>query len=341
VNGSLPAAVTNPDPRGFNGQGGFGAWVLRSDDGECVPLTDPDEALALLQEEGGPVTWVHADLDDEDFLEALSRFGLPDLAVKSLRGGPERPRIEEYQNCLYVSIFYAEEGQDVPLLEELRVLLGRNWIVSLGTITREHHDLLVERIRRHVFDLGRGASHCLYYLVEWSVESLNPYLDALDDRVDGLEDQVVRAPRDNTREELFRLKRELVELRRGIAPLRDVMQRLSSHGVAFVDEAVGPYFRDVHDDVLYDIELLDTHRDLLTSALDLYLSTVSNRLGAVMKQLAIVATIFMPLTFITGFFGMNFVHLPFASRLWFGLMLFTIVASVAGMLTYFRRKSWL
>jgi magnesium transporter len=306
-----------------------------------VTLADPCQALAPLQEAEGPVTWVHARIDNARILAALSQFGLPDLAVKSIGGGPERPRVEEYQNCLYVSIFYAEEGEEVPVLEELRVLLGPRWLISLGSVTDDHYALLAERIRRHVFDMGRGASHCLYYLAEWAVESLNPYLDALDDRVDGLEDQVVRAPRDNTREELFRLKRELVELRRGIAPLRDVMQRLSSYGVAFLEEGVGVYFRDVHDDVLYDIELLDTHRDLLTSALDLYLSTISNRLGSVMKQLAIVATIFMPLTFITGFFGMNFVHLPFHSAIMFGLMLFAILGSAVGMLVYFRRKSWL
>ena len=200
---------------------------------------------------------------------------------------------------------------------------------------------LCSRVQRQVFDLKRGVGYLLYYLVEWAVESLNPYLDELDDRVDGLEDQVVRAPLDTTREQLFRLKRELLNLRRSIAPLRDVMQRLSSHGVSFIEEGVGVYFRDVHDDVLYDIELLDTHRDLLTSALDLYLSTISNRLNAVMKQLAIVATIFMPLTFVTGFFGQNFLRLPFGSGFWFGFMLVSVFGTAVGMLVYFKVKSWL
>ena len=111
-------------------------------------------------------------------------------------------------------------------------------------------------------------------------------------------------------QELFGLKRDLVDLRRRVAPLRDVMQRLGSHGVLYVEQEAEVYFRDVHDDIMRDIELLDTYRDILSSALDLHLSSVSNRLNRVMKQLTVVATMFMPLSFIVGFFGTNFTMMP-------------------------------
>jgi magnesium transporter len=133
---------------------------------------------------------------------------------------------------------------------------------------------------------------------------------------------------------LFSLKRDLVDLRRRVAPLRDVMQRLGSHGVLYVEPEAEVYFRDVHDDVMRAIELLDTYRDILSSALDLHLSSVSNRLNRVMKQLTVVATMFMPLSFIVGLFGTNFVRMPFGSLAWFVIMFVLLFVSVVIMLVY-------
>jgi magnesium transporter len=134
--------------------------------------------------------------------------------------------------------------------------------------------------------------------------------------------------------ELFGLKRDLVDLRRRVAPLRDVMQRLGSHGVLFVEPEAEVYFRDVHDDVMRAIELLDTYRDILSSALDLHLSSVSNRLNVVMKQLTVVATMFMPLSFIVGLFGTNFTRMPFGSLFWFLVMFVLMFLSVLAMFVY-------
>jgi len=196
-------------------------------------------------------------------------------------------------------------------------------------------------VSRQVMERGRGPSFVLYYLAEWAVGTLYPLLDTLDDRVDSLEDLVLVDTGDTTRQELFRLKRDLAESRRRVAPTRDVMQRLSTHGLGFVEPGVEVFFRDVHDDVLLVLEQLDTHRDILSSALDLYLSTVSNRLNEVMKRLTVVATVFMPLTFITGFFGMNFVDLPVGSTAWYGLTLAGMVVLSAAMVGYAWRRRWL
>ena len=135
------------------------------------------------------------------------------------------------------------------------------------------------------------------------------------------------------------LGQELVDLRRRVAPLRDVMQRLGSYGVLYVDPETEVYFRDVHDDVMRVIELLDTYRDILSSALDLHLSSVSNRTNRVMKQLTVVATMFMPLSFIVGLFGTNFVRMPFGSLFWFVLMFVLLFISVVLMLFYTRWRT--
>jgi magnesium transporter len=263
--------------------------------------------------------------------------------------------VEEFADHLYISLFSADKpvarrvkkrgpedgsgpvpanGQSMPRLRELRLFLGQKWIISVGNIAPSEYETLVERMQRQVFPRKRGPGFIAYHICEWLVESLQPTLERLDDRIDALEDQVVMTTGDAAMHELFALKRDLVDLRRRVAPLRDVMQRLGSYGVLFIEPEAEVYFRDVHDDVMRAIELLDTYRDILSSALDLHLSSVSNRLNRVMKQLTVVATMFMPLSFIVGLFGTNFTRMPFGSLVWFVLMFVLMLISVIAMLIY-------
>jgi magnesium transporter len=314
--------------------------------------------LAGLREPGCPVSWIHTDLR-ASIVQALDDMGLDEIAVKSLRDGPERPRVEEFADHLYISLFSADNmatrrggspgstdpadkaqppGQ-LPHLRELRLFLGPRWVISVGHVHEADYEALADRMRRQVFSRERGASFITYHICEWLVESLQPALERLDDRIDGLEDQVVMATGETPMQELFGLKRDLVDLRRRVAPLRDVMQRLGSHGVLYVEPEAEVYFRDVHDDVMRAIELLDTYRDILSSALDLHLSSVSNRLNKVMKQLTVVATMFMPLSFIVGLFGTNFTRMPFHSMGWFLIMWVLMILSVVAMVVYTKRRT--
>lgn len=319
-----------------------------------LTLPDLPEELKILCRPDGPVIWIHAE-PSPTVVQALDDMGLDEIVVKSLRGGPERPRVEEFADHLYISLFSAdkpvarrvpkrgpEDGsapapvnvESMPRLRELRLFLGQRWIISVGDIAPDEYEILVERMKRQVFSRKRGPGFIAYHICEWLVESLQPTLERLDDRIDALEDQVVLTTGDDAMHELFALKRDLVDLRRRVAPLRDVMQRLGSYGVLFVEPEAEVYFRDVHDDVMRAIELLDTYRDILSSALDLHLSSVSNRLNRIMKQLAVVATMFMPLSFIVGLFGTNFTRMPFGSLVWFLLMFVLMLLSVMAMLIY-------
>ena len=320
---------------------------------DLAPTDLPSDLKALCGPEG-PVVWIHAE-PSSFVVQALDDMGLDEIAVKSLRDGPERPRVEEFADHLYISLFSADkpvarrvvgrgssdagspltaEEESMPRLRELRLFLGRMWIISVGDIAPAEYETLVERMNRQVFARGRGPSFIAYHICEWLVESLQPTLERLDDRIDGLEDQVVLTTGEAPMHELFGLKRDLVDLRRRVAPLRDVMQRLGSHGVLYVEPDAEVYFRDVHDDVMRAIELLDTYRDILSSALDLHLSSVSNRLNVVMKQLTVVATMFMPLSFIVGLFGTNFTRMPFGSLIWFLVMFILMFLSVLAMFVY-------
>ena len=327
-----------------------------------VPLKDLPGVLAGLSAPGVGITWVHCE-PDAGVVQALDDMGLDEIGVRSLREGPERPRVEEFSDHLYVSLFSAdnalrkkgrrqtppagqagENAEDasetlLPRLNELRLFLGPRWLISVGRFREADYQQLVERVKRQVFSRGRGPSFIAYHICEWMVETLQPALERLDDRIDSLEDEVVLATGESSIQMLFGLKRDLVDLRRRVAPLRDVMQRLGSHGVLYVEHEAEVYFRDVHDDVMRVIELLDTYRDILSSALDLHLSSVSNRLNRVMKQLAVVATVFMPLSFIVGLFGTNFDRMPFHSFVWFLVMFALLFASVVAMLVYTWRRT--
>jgi magnesium transporter len=328
--------------------------VLRAEGLRELAPADLPEELKALGRPDAPVTWIHTQ-PVPSVVQALDDMGLDEIAVKSLRDGPERPRVEEFSDHLYVSLFSADKpvarrvpepspeegsapaavtGESLPRLRELRLFLGRRWIISVGDIDPDEYEILVERMKRQVFSRNRGPSFIAYHICEWLVESLQPTLERLDDRIDALEDQVVLTTGEAPMHELFGLKRDLVDLRRRVAPLRDVMQRLGSHGVLFVEPEAEVYFRDVHDDVMRAIELLDTYRDILSSALDLHLSSVSNRLNRVMKQLTVVATMFMPLSFIVGLFGTNFTRMPFGSLVLFVLMFVLLLISVLVMLVY-------
>ncbi|MBN1631739.1 MAG: hypothetical protein JW990_18445 [Thermoleophilia bacterium] len=330
--------------------------LLTPEGGRLVSPGELAEVLAGLSRSDSPITWIHA-CADAAVVRALDEMGLDEIVVKSLRDGPERPRAEEFADHLYISLFSADEpvgGRSVdergaaedgvqsaglPRLEELRLFLGAGWLISVGQIHSSDYECLADRVRRQVFSRERGVSFIAYHICEWLVETLQPALEDLDGRIDGLEDQVVLETGTVPMQRLFGLKRDLVDLRRRVAPLRDVMQRLGSHGVSFVDPEAEVYFRDVHDDILRIIELLDTYRDILSSALDLHLSSVSNRMNGVMKQLTVVATMFMPLSFVVGLFGTNFTRMPFDSLIWFILMFVLMFVSVVVFLVYTWRRT--
>ena len=322
-----------------------------------VSLKDLPAVLAGLSATGVETTWIHCDPHDV-VVQALDDMGLDEIGVRSLRDGPERPRVEEFSDHLYVSLFSADNvlrrkgrrrpasaghaagdsaddpSPSLPKLNDLRLFLGPRWLISVGRFNDDDYRALAETVKRQVFSRGRGPSFIAYHICEWLVETLQPSLEQLDERIDSLEDQVVLATGESSIQMLFGLKRDLVDLRRRVAPLRDVMQRLGSHGVVYVDHDAEVYFRDVHDDVMRVIELLDTYRDILSSALDLHLSSVSNRLNQVMKQLTVVATVFMPLSFIVGLFGTNFTQMPFGSFAWFLVMFVLMFVSVVGILIW-------
>ncbi|MGE5139428.1 MAG: CorA family divalent cation transporter, partial [Rudaea sp.] len=186
-----------------------------------------------------------------------------------------------------------------------------------------------------------GPDYLLYLIVDEIIDRIFPILDSNDEEIDQLEDETIERASPQTLQRIFHLKQSLINIRRSIGPMREVANALAGNRYSLIDPQTGIYFRDLYDHLARIYELIETERDLLGSALDTYLSVVSNRLNEVMKRLTLIATIFLPISFLAGVGGMNFQQFPFRSDVVFTFIIAAMVAVPAGMLIYFYREGWL
>jgi magnesium transporter len=272
-------------------------------------------------------------------------FALHPLAVEDTTHFDQRPKLDAYDEFALLVVYGANADRDG--LVEVHCFLSERYLI---TVHRDDCPSFLELRRRAASDpsIATQSAALLHAVTDALVDSFFPELSKLDDRIDDLESAMLQHPTDAQLQEIFRLKQRLVGWRRIVSAQRDLFTRL----VAGIDDLPGVtssadqihYFRDVYDHLIRISDSIDSYRDLLTSAMDLYLSTVSNRLNEVMKRLTIVATIFMPLTWITGFFGMNFAALVRGVESWQMFVLFGLVTqaiAVVIMLILFRRRGWM
>ncbi len=316
--------------------------TLTTPDGTSVPATR--EAVRA----ASGFFWLDLDgLDDEASDVLLHDFGFHPLAVEDAEHFGQRPKIDDYEGFTYFVLHGAQAEKPAETVE-VHVFYTAARIVTV------HHgecgplDQVRARIGRHRgTELSPPQISVLYLVVDMLVDSFFPVLSTFDDRIDEIEDDILRVPTEQQLGELFDMKRTLVSLRKVVTPQRDMFAGMLS-GVTSLDGMTPDderYFRDLYDHLIRISDLVDSYRDLLTGAMDTHISTVSNRLNVVMKQLAIIATLFLPLSFLTGFFGQNFTFLlnHFLNHDWtfwvFGLGVELV--AVVGMLVMFRRRGWL
>jgi magnesium transporter len=187
-----------------------------------------------------------------------------------------------------------------------------------------------------------GADHLAYTLLDSIIDNYFIILEKLGEKIEFLEEEVVTQPGPETLQTIHHLKREMIFLRKGVWPLREVISGLERGESSLIKESTGIYLRDVYDHTIQTIDTIETYRDMVSGMLDIYLSSISNRLNAVMKVLTIIATIFMPLTFLAGIYGMNFKYMPELEWRWgYPVVWFAVVLISVSMLIYFKRKKWL
>ena len=289
---------------------------------------------------------------EEDAPILLNTFGFHPLAVDDALQESHVPKVDDWGQYLYIALHAvvfdkeAQDGSHVDTLE-LDIFLGKQYLVT-------HHDkpiAAVDRVwngwQRDERHLKSGADHLLYELADGIVADYMIVVDNLDDVIDRIEDEVFDRPTPYTLEQIFRLKRAVLNLRRIISPQREVLNKLARDDYPVIDVKDRVYFRDVYDHLvrLYDIN--ESLRDLVGGALDTYLSVINNRMNEIMKTLTVITTLFMPISFAAGFFGMNFFQpVEDPLKIWsstpvFVLALLGMFLTLIGMYLWIRRRGWM
>jgi|SRR6218665_1286262 len=280
---------------------------------------------------------------EEEMRRLGERFGLHRLAIEDCLHLDQRPKLEEYPNHQFIVLQgFSANPQDVCELtmHEHHFFLGPDWLISVHELPFPGMEAVHQRVRTEPeASLGRGVDVLLYLLADALVDGNFPILDRFNDELEDLESAIFENAQPEHLQRIFALKRSLVMVRRVLSPQRDVLGLLSRRGIPNVSERTAPYFRDVYDHLVRLYEQIDSGRDLLGNVMDGYLSMMANRTNDITKQLTIFSTIFLPLSFITGFFGQNFDFLSRQTFFW--LMMGSVVALPVGLMFWFKRKRWI
>jgi magnesium transporter len=295
----------------------------------------------------GAVIWLNVTgVHDLDIIQRVGTiFDLHPLLMEDIVSTDQRPKMEDYEQYAYVTLkmLYFGKNDTEIVSEQVSIILGKNYVLTFQEQAGDVFDPVRERIRS---GKGRvrnlGSDYLVYALVDAIVDNYFVILETIGERLEDLADAVVAAPSVKALETIHDLKRELVYLRKAVWPLREAINGLYRSGTELIAETTGPYLRDVYDHTIQIIDAIESFRDLLSGMLDIHLSNASNRLNQVMKVLTMIATIFIPLTFLAGVYGMNFRYMPELEWRWGYPMVWLIMLGLGvTMLILFRRKRWL
>ncbi|RMF86457.1 MAG: magnesium and cobalt transport protein CorA [Nitrospinota bacterium] len=304
-----------------------------------------EECLPFREKPG--VTWINVDgIQQVEVLEKLGAyFGLHPLVLEDIVNTEQRPKVEDFGEYLYLvlkMVQYQAERHEI-VIEQVSLVLGKDFVLSFQEQAGDVFQPVRERLRSGKGRIRKmGADYLAYALVDAIVDHYFLLLENLGEQMEDLEEELITHPMPETLHTIHKLKREMLFLRRSIWPLREVISGLSRGESPLIQKTTGVFLRDVYDHTVQVIDTIETFRDMLSGMLDIYLSSVSNRLNEVMKVLTIIATIFIPLTFIAGIYGMNFKYMPELEWHWgYPVVLLLMLGIACVMLIYFRKKQWL
>lgn len=312
-------------------------------------IKKPDITLEALQKDKNPeaITWVNVSgLHDTELIGEIGRFyNLHPLLIEDILNTDQRPRMELHDDMIYIvlKMLHWQENKTAVEIEQVTLFLGKNFVL---TFEEEHDDIfdpLRQRLSKEKSRLRTyGSDYLAYAILDTIVDNYFLILEHISEQLVELEDEVITRPTPETLDTIQDIKRELLWIRKAVWPLREAIGRLSHGDIALFDQNTLIYIRDVYEHVIQIIDSVETFRGLASSLLDIYLSSVSNKMNEVMKVLTVIATIFIPITFLTSLYGMNFHFMPeldwpFA----YPLLWIIILTTSAALLYYFRRRDWL
>ncbi len=319
--------------------------------GKPLQLDLKVESLSKTLQSHRGVLWVDFSGETPEVCQPiLESFGFHPLAIDDALQETHSPKIDDWGSYIYLVLNYMhlngiDRGGWQTEIDELDIFLGPNYVVTHHDHPIPEIDETLASIQRDQRPLQDGADHLLYKIIDNVVTNYMPLMERIDEEIDNIEDQVFGRPSPGTLEQLFTLKRVLLSMRRILLPQREVLNKLARDDFAIIDRKDRVFFRDIYDHLVRMHDLNETMRDLVSGALDMYLSSINNRMNEVMKTLTVITTLFMPLSFVTGFFGQNFFEPLGMMKAWttplaFLIMLLITIFLPLAMYLWMRRRTW-
>lgn len=312
---------------------------------EKSEITSIEELLAYRDTDS--ITWVIIDgLQDIAIIDAIGEyFAIHPLVLEDILNTHQRPKFEEFSDYLYIVLkaLTIEKGEFEVDYEQISLLILDKIVFLFKEKPNTLFDGIIHRLDNEKSQLRNlGADYLAYTIMDTIIDDYFILQDALDELLENVEDELLIEPNNNTLATIQKVKRELIFLKRTVAPLRELLAAIQRSDSPLLSQRTRHYFSDVYDHAIRVIEAMESYRDLTTGMLDIYLSSVSNKMNETMKVLTVFASIFIPLTFIAGVYGMNFEYMPELKWRWGYAMAWAIFVSVTILLlNYFKRKKWL
>lgn len=302
----------------------------------------------LLEKDEKGVIWVNVSgLNDVELIKKIAdHYKLHPLTVEDILNVDQRPKVEEYDHYVFITlkILLWKARENTFSIEQLSIIASRHFVLSFQESHTTLFDSIKERLRAGATQRLRqhGSDYLAYRLIDSIVDQYFVVLEALGENIEKVERKIITAPTPQNSRTIYRLKHQMLILRKAIWPMREALSHLMQAEGDFITPFTQIYLRDVYDHTVQAIDTLETFRDMLSGMLDVYLSSLTNRMNEVMKVLTIISTIFMPMTFVASIYGMNFEHMPELHWRYgyFGALLLMLIVGLA-MIYYFRRKKWL
>jgi magnesium transporter len=310
--------------------------------GECFPYKETPS-----------ITWINiSGIHDIEIIEELGRhFDIHPLVLEDIVNTGHRPKMEESEDYVFavIKMLYESPNDDELTAEQISIVFGRNFVISFQEKEGDVFDPIRERIKKTTPRVRfLGSDYLAYALIDAVVDNYFAVLESLGEEIESIEDELVNNPAPKNLETIHELKRELIFMRKSVWPLREVAGGLERLEGTLIHDYTKPYLRDLYEHVIQVIDSVETFRDMVSGLLDIYLSSISNRMNEVMKVLTIIATVFIPLGFLAGVYGMNFdtsaspFNMPeLGFRFGYPLFWFIALLIAGGLFSFFRWKRWL
>lgn len=293
------------------------------------------------------ITWINVEgLKDKQVIEQLAKhYNLHPLTTEDILNVEQRPKVEEYDHYIYITlkVLYWQDKSKLFHTKQLSIVLSKNFVLTFQEWDTTLFDDIRARLQSGIKQRFRelGSDYLVYRLIDQIIDDYFVVLESLGDKIESIEGRIISSTKIQTSRMIYNLKRQLLLLRKSVWPMREAMGHLMHVQGSLITSSTVLYFRDVYDHIVQAIDTIETYRDMLSSMLDMHLSSLTNRMNEIMKTLTIITTIFIPITSLASIYGMNFQYIPGLHAIYgFDIVIVTMIIMAILMVIYFKAKKW-